>query len=499
MSEPDRFGNWLRPSSAGLFGLPRAGLAVVAGGVVVAFLCLARGFYVAFWITLALTAVVVLVAIVPFGGVTLWQRASRSLDDAARRRRGSSMYVTGAMSTLPAEAINRLPGALVNVDAVEGTDGLGRPYSLLHHKFTHLLAAVVGCTPDGAGMQDQDVVNTQVANFGAWISTLPVEDGLQGSTIVVDSASESTAGMVQEIIDSTVPTAPAHARAVIEAAAGQLPGRTATLSVYATMVYSIRELVGRNDDITGAAAEVAARLPRQTALLEMAGGGTVQPLVDHQLARVAELAYMPTRDRELALDELSGLAARRSFENAGPGFFDDSQPGRVVYHDGVASMTVMMTVPPASHITARSFDRMFGPDPKFMRKRVTIFYRPIDPGQGRKDVDREVKNAAWRMSTRSGRPTSFDVQTKAVAEKTEQELASGARLSMFSLMLTVTFPADADSVREATTRVKSIFNELIMEYRFVEHGKAAAFHCTLPFGVLPWKYNSAPLWLQQAL
>ena len=42
-------------------------------------------------------------------------------------------------------------------------------------------------------------------------------------------------------------------------------------------------------------------------------------------------------------------------------------------------------------------------------------------------------------------------------------------------------------------------NQLIMPYRFVEHAGSAAFHTTLPFGVLPWKYSSKPLWMEGVL
>jgi hypothetical protein len=103
------------------------------------------------------------------------------------------------------------------------------------------------------------------------------------------------------------------------------------------------------------------------------------------------------------------------------------------------------------------------------------------------------------MSTRKGRPTSFDRATKAVAEKTEEELAQGARLSLFSMMVTVTFAPDEKSYRDALNQVKSIMNQLIMPYRFVEHAGSAAFHTTLPFGILPWKYSSTPLWMEGVL
>lgn len=494
----EKFGNWLEPASPGMFGLSLGALIVAGVGLVFTLLCLMKSLFLPALVILVITAAVVLFGLVKWFGATILSRVSDKASLALRRANGETFYVTGALSTLPHEDLERLPGALLNVDTVSGRDGLGRPYSLLHHKSVHQIAAVFGCSPDGSAMQEQGVVNSQVAHFGAWVSSLSVEDGLSGATIVVDSASESSAGTCAAIRDAVSPTAPAFAKAVLDAAVGTLPARTSVLNVYSTMVWDVEALGGRDGDISFAVAEIASRLPSHTQLLDAAGAGAPKPLVEAELSHIAQLAYQPGRDQELALDALQGRQSEKKWAHAGPGFFDDSQ-GRVVFHDGVASMTLMMTVPPGAHITAKSFDRLFGPNSKFLRKRVAITYRPVDAGVAGKTVDRLVKTADWRMSTRKGRPTSFDVARKAVAQKTEEELAQGARLAMFSVMVTVTFAPDEKSYRDALNQVKSLMNTLIMPYRFVEHAGSAAFHTTLPFGVLPWKYSSKPLWMEGVL
>jgi hypothetical protein len=261
------------------------------------------------------------------------------------------------------------------------------------------------------------------------------------------------------------------------------------------MVWDAAALGASDGDMSPAVAEIGARLPNHTAMLAAAGGGAPKPLVEAELSAIAQLAYQPGRDQEMALDALQGRTAVTDWKNAGPGFFDDSQ-GRVVFHDGAASMTLMMTIPPGAHITAKSFDRIFGPNPKFLRKRALVVYRPVDPGTAAKTVDKLVKTADWKISTRKGRPTSYDKARKLVAEKTEQELSTGARLAMFSIMVTVTFAPDEKSHREALNQVKSMMNQVLMPYRFVEHAGSAAFHTTLPFGVLPWRYSNKPLWME---
>ena len=494
---PERFGNWLKPSSPGLFGLSLGAVIASGAGLILAMLFVVKGNTAGMLGVLGATAAIVLLGFVRFGGLTLLERAANGFSLARRRRTGEAFYVTGPMGTLPAEFAERLPGALLDVDAVSGRDGLDRPFTLLHHKAVGQLAAVFGCSPDGAAMQDQSTVDAQVANFGGWLSEHSVEDGLAGATIVVDSASESSAAMVQAMRDTVAPDAPAFAKDVLGAAAGTLPARTATVNVYATLVYDVAELGGTRD-LETAVAEVAARMPYQSASLQTAGAGNARPLAEAELSQAAQLAYQPTRDAELALDELAGHGNARPFSQAGPGFFDDSH-GRVVFHDGVASMTLMMTVPPGAHITARSFERVFAPNAKFLRKRVALIYRPVDPGQGSRTVDALVKNAQWRIDTRRGRATGFDRAARDVAEKTEEQLAKGARLSAFALMVTVTFAPTEKAYRDALTQVKSLMNSVILSYRFVEHAGSAAFHTTLPFGVLPWKHSLRPLWMEGVL
>lgn len=491
----EKFGNWLEPAAPGLFGLNMGALAVSAGGLILTLISIVRGAFLLASVVAIVVVLLVVLGLVRFGGTTISTKAFERVSLARRRARGETFYVTGALSTLPAADVERLPGALVNVDTLSGEDGLGRPYSLLHHSKAGQIAAVFGCSPDGSAMEEQSVVNTQVAHFGAWIASLSDEKALSGATVVVDSASESSAGACAAIRDSVVSTAPDFAKAVVDDATDTLPARTSTVNVYTSLVWDADALGADGSDLTPAVAEIASRLPGQSELLAAAGAGDARPLVESELSQIARLSYQPGRDQEMGLDALGGLASTQDWAHAGPDFFDDSH-GRVVYHDGVASMTAMMTIPPGSHITAKSFDSIFGPNPKFLRKRVAVLYRPVDPGGAAKKVDRLVKTADWTMSTRKGRATSFDKHRKAVAEKAEEELSTGARLSMFSLMVTVTFAADDRSYREAAGEVKSMLDRVLMPYRFVEHAGSAAFHVTLPFGVLPWKYTAKPVWME---
>src|SRR5689334_13070377 len=100
---PERFGNWLKPSSPGLFGLSLGAVVASGAGLILAMLFVVKGNAIGMLIVLGMTFIVVLLGFIRFGGRTVVVRASEAFSLARRRRSGEAFYVTGAMGTLPAE------------------------------------------------------------------------------------------------------------------------------------------------------------------------------------------------------------------------------------------------------------------------------------------------------------------------------------------------------------------------------------------------------------
>ncbi len=87
--------------------------------------------------------------------------------------------------------------------------------------------------------------------------------------------------------------------------------------------------------------------------------------------------------------------------------------------------------------------------------------------------------------------SSFDKHQQLLADKTETELVEGASMTRFSIEVTVTFEPNQKAYREATQKIKTLLEGTNLAYRFVEVNGSAAFHSTLPLGVLPWLYQSS--------
>lgn len=488
--EEDRvvFGNWLSTSPTTIGGLSFIGWGGVVASVMLMVLCFTMGRFAEGGLALLLGLFFVAVFLVRWGpmdaGRTIASRLVGAFSQGSRNMAGESQYRTGVFSQLPVGQLSALPGALSKIEEIDGLDGLGEPYTLLHHTSTKQIAATFSCVPDGIDMHPQRAVNAQVANYGGWIASLSNDSAISGATVTVDSAYSSKAPLVAKLQNEVVEWAPEAAKLAHAQATEQLPGHFTDTTVHTTVVWDVRSLASTLDD---AAAEVAARLVKHREALKAAGSGESVTATSEELARVVRTAYNPHRAVEFGTDDLLGHSNPMRLTEAGPDYFDDVRR-RVAFHDGVASMTVEMVIPPRIHITEKTFRELFAPASNFLRKRVTVFYRPLSGGEGIQKA-KQLRQGARTAATSKGMASSFDQQKVELAEKTEKDLTRGARMTAFALMVTVTFEPTEDAYRAAKTRLKDLLDSTDVTYRFVENGVSAAFHSTLPLGILPWQYQ----------
>ena len=480
-----KFGNWLTAAPATLGGLTQRGWGVLIVGI----MCMVLSVVAQKWaLGLSLLGGALLfdlVFVIRFGatpGRTIAAVIGDKIGHGRRTASREALYRSGLFSNLPPEAASALPGPLANLEELDGVDGAGQPYTLLYHPSVRSLAVTFACTPDGTDLQPQEHIDAQVSHFGGWHSMLSRDSAIEGAVIVVDSALASSEPLIERIDRSIAAHAPTIAQDATREAARRLPPRDASVDVYTTAVWSVPKLGGDLDD---AAAEVAAKLPAHRQQLMSSGAGQVYAATSEELARVVRVAYNPDRSREFGTDDIDGRPLRTRLTSAGPEVLSDAQT-RVCFHDGVASMTAMMTVPPRMHITESFMQDLFAPQQKFLRKRVAVFYRPMNGGEG---VGRATSlRRSLGVQATAGAPNQFTQHAQILSGKLESELVQGAMMTRFAIEVTVTFHPTAKGYREATQKLKEILEGANLEYRFVDVDTSAAFHCTLPLGVLPWQY-----------
>lgn len=479
------YGNPLRSGSIRLGGwFPvRAGVILVAASFVVFICFLTKEFILGLLIAVA---VVIYTAIfeIPFGAedITLMTRARRRFTHMQRVNSGETLFL-GSTFTAQNKGL-ALPGVLSTLKVRDEVDGLGNPVQLIHHTRADQLSVTIESAPAGISMNTQAKTTDLVTNYASWLSSLSGENGLRGAQVVIDSVFESAAPLAESILSNLKPDAPEVAQQIARESAGMLPERVAHVRAYTTLGYKISELA---DDTAGAAAEVLSMIPRHLKALSAAGAGVSQVMADADYADLLYTAYDPRRNAEVAQEIKDEIPAYRSFEGAGPAYFNSSHP-RVVFHDGVASMTIMMTEPSKSKITDHSFEKLFAPNRNFLRKRVSMIYRPV-PASAQNARVNSASRAATTEVTSKKRFTAFDNKKKKAAEAAMNQAAEGAVIQEWALMVTVTFEPNRAAQRTAENELKALMGGL--KWCFADFTADAAFHQTLPLGLFPWAYAPA--------
>ena len=479
------YGNPLRSGSIRLGGwFPvRAGVILVVTALVVLICFQTKEFILGLLIAVGVVTYVAIFEI-PFGAedITLMTRARRRFTHLQRVDSGETLFL-GSTFTAQNKGL-ALPGVLSTLKVRDEVDGLGNPVQLIHHTRADQLSVTIESAPAGISMNTQAKTTDLVSNYASWLSSLSGENGLRGAQVVIDSVFESSAPLTESILSNLKPDAPAVAQQIARESAGMLPERVATVRAYTVLGYKISELA---DDVDGAAAEVLSMIPRHLKALSAAGAGVSQVMADADYADMLYTAYDPRRNAEVAQEIKDEIPAYRSFEGAGPAYFNAAHP-RVVFHDGVASMTIMMTEPSKSKITDHSFEKLFAPNRNFLRKRVSLIYRPVPASAQHSRVNNASRATTTEVSSKKRR-TAFDKKKKAAAEAAMNQAAEGAVIQEWALMVTVTFEPTRAAQRTAENELKALMGG--MKWCFADFSADAAFHQTLPLGLFPWAYAPA--------
>ena len=96
-----------------------------------------------------------------------------------------------------------------------------------------------------------------------------------------------------------------------------------------------------------------------------------------------------------------------------------------------------MSQAPRGEVRENVLARLIAPHGDIARKRVTLLYRVIDPGEAARIVERDLHNADFRVNS-SARPTARAVVEQQAARATAQEEARGAALVNFGMLVTAT-------------------------------------------------------------
>ena len=156
-----------------------------------------------------------------------------------------------------------------------------------------------------------------------------------------------------------------------------------------------------------------------------------------------------------------------------------------------------MSQAPRGEVRENALARLLAPHDQIARKRVTLLYRLVDPGEAARIVERDLHNAEFRVNS-AARPTARAVVEQQAARATAQEEARGAALVNFALLVTATV-LDPDQLHAARAAIGNLAPTARIALRPVWGSQDSAFAAALPVGLFLPAHLKIPEPIRQAL
>lgn len=487
------YGNIRKPNQVGLFGLPLGALVGLLPLILLMIGMVATGHWAGAGITVLVMAIVVLPAIVPArNGRTLYQRWALRLAHANSEKAGHNVSIAGPAGRHP-DGKCRLPGLLAASVLTEQEDSYGNPFGLLSLPGHHHHTIVIEAQADGAQF-DQDVLDSKVAHWGAWLANLDIEGGIVGASVTVETAPDSGLRLRRMAVGNTVQDAPQFALATIGAITAENRADSPVITTRIAITFSGRgDRDIKNRSTAEMATEIANRLPALLAGLRMTGAGAAVRLSTAQdITDFTRAAFDPSS--ALAIEEARADGGTNlSWDEAGPIFhrdrFDQYE------HDRGFSTTFEMQEGPRGIFYSNCLQRLLAPQRDVERKRVTLLLRPVHDSAA--VVEKNI-NAENFGASGSRRQTARARMAQDAAHQAATEEAAGAGLVRFGLIVTVT-TTDAASLARAARAVTSSVGSARLKLRVALGNQAVAFAAGLPLGVVLPEHTMLPTSVRDAL
>lgn len=470
------YGHWQRPQSPGLLGLGTVGTIAALVGVVVVLIATMFNLLIGFVMLLVLS-----VAFTPLmlkiGGRSGAQHLTAWVSWRRGRRRRQHIFRSGALGS---GGETTLPGLLASARMYAATDAYGQSMGMLHMPATRHYTVVLRCDADGAALVDREQVDSWVAHWGAWLASLSHEPGLDAASVTIETAPDSGERLRAEVDQLIDPAAPALARQVLAETAQSYPAGGAQVSTRVALTYKPGTARSK-DEADEMAVEIGTRLPGLADALATTGAGAAFPLSPSTIAEAVRVAYDPASAQTLdqARRQRPGVD-HVGWADAGPVAAQEHWDR--YQHDSGLSVTWEMAEAPRGAVLANVLGQLLAPHRDVPRKRVTLIYRPHDPGAAARLVDRDVRDANFRATKKRAAAARDDLAVQA-ARQSAQEEAAGAGVVRFSILVTATVSREAD-LRQAIAVIDNLSATARIRLRRVYGGQSAAFAAALGIGVI---------------
>ncbi|KQY61429.1 SCO6880 family protein [Nocardioides sp. Root140] len=476
------YGNFVPHRSPGVLGAGLLASGILFVGLMVT---LITGLFLG--IAGALTALAVVAVAFAATGTPVGSATGRRVTFFNTRRKGEHQWRSGVTSR-NASPHMRLPGMLGRTRLLERLSPFGHPFAVVHNPAMGGTYTIIArCIAEGPHGQDQDRIDTWVGQYSQVLTLCSQEPALVCAKAITDTAPDPGGRLAAMVSQGRSATAPAMARQVIDEIVEDYPTASSENITYFELTFRGRGLdrKARQDTIL---TELARRVPGFMGQLAAGGAGSVSMVTAGELPAIVRCAYDPASQTFIEQSQLNGEDPIE-WNEAGPVAAQECWDRYT--HDSGASITWEMERGPRSAVTERALAGLLMPHPDFTRKRVALIYRPLSPDSAADVSENDVSEAVFRATQSKGRVTASSSKTISATEQTRQEVASGAALVRWYLMVTATV-RDVDDLDQAASTIGGSAGVARLRLRRCFGAQAASFAATLPVGFVPWEHTAIP-------
>lgn len=490
---PERrlYGNWVASASSGIAGTGTIGTIVLLGGAgLFMVVLLTAGWWPAVFVGLLGVAVFV-------ATTSTARHVARFVGFHAARASGETQWRSGVFSRQSAGT--RLPGMLGRLELLEHADPFGTPFAVIRnpHGEAGVWTLVVRCVADGPWMQDQPQVDSWVASYAGFLAGLGQDNAVICAKAITDTAPDPGGKLAMTVEAGRAAQAPSVARQVIDQVVATYPAASSENVTYVEVTYDGRSL-SRKGNEAAIMVELSRRVPGLRGRLEAAGGGAVSMVTKPELPALVRAAYDPASQRFIEQAALSGHRHVVEWAEAGP--VASQEAWDHLLHDSGKSITWEMIEAPRSSVSERSLTGLLAPSPEFARKRVALIYRPHSPATAASVSESDVDTAVFNADQGRKRVTARARLRVAATERSRDEVASGAGMVRFSVLVTATVPSGpTGDIDQAAASIEGNASAVLMRLRRCYGSQAAGFAATLPVGFVPWLHTVVPDQIRELL
>lgn len=488
------YGNWRRPRSSGIGELGTlATVALFAGFIVFILLMFLTNLAVAAVFGIAGGLTLLAMSVKDRHHRTLFQRMGAWASWRRSSRKGSNLYRSGPLSRNPGGTC-QLPGLAAKTQLTEMLDSYGRTCSLVYLPGLEHWTVTFRAQPDGEALVDVEQVDSWVAHWGQWMAQLGTEPGLVCAQVTIETAPDTGARLATEVFGNIDPTSPDVAQAVMREIVLTYPQGSAQIRAWVSLTFSGVQK-GRKQTAEEMERLLASRIPGLTHRLQATGAGHTLPTTAQERCEVVRTAFSPSDARVIEQVRAEGEVPELHWSDIGPTAHEAAWDH--YRHDGAVSVSWVMSDAPRGLVYSSVLSQLLAPHGDVDRKRVSLIYRPLDPGRAAQIVEKDKRAADFRASGEQ-RPSARTLMDQAAAAATAHEEAQGAGLVNFGMIVTATVEEPA-AVADAVAAIENLSATARLQLRRADGSQDTAFAAGLPLGLVLPSHLNVPQAVREAL